>query len=108
MIGLSPEETAATGAGITGVIMAAIAWLRSVGSRITKLENRMDKITSIEESPFVLHKEFEKACLEIKGDIKGLRTVTSDGFETIQKCLTDLQCANKVLEDREKREKEGK
>jgi uncharacterized protein YsxB (DUF464 family) len=108
MIGLSPEETAATGAGITGVIMAAIAWLRSVGSRITKLENRMDKITSIEESPFVLHKDFEKACLEIKGDIKGLRTVTSDGFESIRTCLTELECARRVNEDRVKREKEGK
>jgi len=38
MFEFGPEETAATGAGITGVIMAAIAWLRSVGSRITKLD----------------------------------------------------------------------
>jgi uncharacterized protein YsxB (DUF464 family) len=108
MIGLSPEETAATGAGITGVIMAAIAWLRSVGSRITKLENRMDKITDVEESPFVLNKEFESACLEIKGDIKSLRTVTSDGFDSIKICLNELECARRLNEDREKREKEGK
>jgi hypothetical protein len=104
MLGLSSEETTAAGSGL-GVIGTAIIWLRSLGGRVTMLEKQMVNVLSVDRTPFVLNKDFEKACKEIKGDIKSLRTVTSDGFESIKTCLNDLECAKRLYEDREKREK---
>ena len=107
---LGPEETVASGAGVLS-LFGAIAWLRSIGSRITKLEYGLNKITDVEDSPFVLSKTCDKACKDLQSTIKGtndnvtkLTETTAKGFKDLTKYLNDLNCAKKLMQERAKEE----
>ena len=107
---LGPEETAATGVGFLS-LFGAIAWLRSIGTRITKLEYGLNKITDVEDSPFVLSKTCDKACKDLKASIEKtndnvdkLNGTTAAGFKGLTDCLNDLNCAKKLMQERAKEE----
>lgn len=102
---LDPETTAATGVTVTGILGGFVTWFRSLGTRITKLENRVDNITDVEKSPFVLTRTFNKACEDLEGKIgnvenemKEMNKNISGGFKTINKTLNEFECLKKMKE----------
>ena len=106
VMNIDPETTATAGVGATGIIGGFFMWLRSIGSRITNLETKMNNITSIDKSPFVLTKTFEKTCQDIDNkceniqkEIKDINKNVSEGFGKLDKTICQLKCQNVLKEE---------